>query len=170
MPTASSYRARLKSIKMLLLDVDGVMTDGGIYFAERGDEMKKFNIQDGYGIVKLQRRGIMVAIITGRTSDLVRRRAAELGINEIYQNLDNKHEAYESIKTKHGLSDSAFAYIGDDEPDLPVLKKVGFSAAPSDAVEVVRRSVDYVCKRRGGEGAVREVVDMILRSRPGAER
>jgi len=155
---------------MLLLDVDGVMTDGGIYFSERGDEMKKFNIQDGYGIVKLQRRGVMVGIITGRTSDLVRRRAAELGIAEIHQNLDNKEEAYKAIKTKHGLGDAAIAYIGDDEPDLSVLKKVGFSAAPSDAVEIVRRSVDYVCRRRGGEGAVREVVDLILRSHPVAKR
>jgi 3-deoxy-D-manno-octulosonate 8-phosphate phosphatase (KDO 8-P phosphatase) len=155
---------------MLLLDVDGVMTDGGIYFTERGDELKKFNIQDGYGIVKLQRKGVMVGIITGRASDLVRRRAAELGIAEVYQNLDNKLEAYEAVKTKHGIGDAAIAYIGDDEPDLPVLKKVGFSAAPGDAVDIVRRSVHYVCKRRGGEGAVREVVDLILRSRADAKR
>lgn len=155
---------------MLLLDVDGVMTDGGIYLSERGDEMKKFNIQDGYGIVNLRRIGVMVGIITGRTSDLVRRRAAELGITEIHQNLQNKQEAYEAIKAKYGFSDAVMAYIGDDEPDLPVLKRVGFSAAPVDAVEIVRRSVNYVCKRRGGEGAVREVVDMILRSRPVAKR
>lgn len=170
MPTPASYRARLRPIKMLLLDVDGVMTDGGIYFSERGDELKKFNIQDGYGIVKLQRKGIMVGIITGRVSDLVRRRAAELGITELYQNLENKLEAYETIKTKHGIGDAAIAYMGDDEPDLPLLKKAGFSAAPLDAVEIVKRSVDYVCRRRGGEGAVREVVDLILRSRADGKR
>jgi len=155
---------------MLLLDVDGVMTDGGIYFTERGDEMKKFNTQDGYGIVNLQRKGVMVGIITGRISDIVRRRAGELGISEVYQNLENKLEAYEAIKAKHGVGDAAIAYIGDDEPDLPVLKKVGFSAAPNDAVDAVKRTVHYVCKRRGGEGAVREVVDLILRSRADAKR
>ncbi len=155
---------------MLLLDVDGVMTDGGIYFSESGDEMKKFNIQDGYGIVNIQRQGIVVGIITGRVSDLVRRRAEELGISEVHQNLMNKLEAYETIKTKHRIDDRSIAYIGDDEPDLVVLKKVGFSAAPHDAVEIVKRSVDYVCKRRGGEGAVREVIDLILRSQQDAKR
>jgi 3-deoxy-D-manno-octulosonate 8-phosphate phosphatase (KDO 8-P phosphatase) len=155
---------------MLLLDVDGVMTDGGIYFSESVDEMKKFNIQDGYGIVKIQRQGIVVGIITGRVSDLVRRRAEELGISEVHQNLENKLEAYETIKTKHRIDDRSIAYIGDDEPDLAVLKKVGFSAAPHDAVGIVKRSVDYVCKRRGGEGAVREVIDLILRSQQDAKR
>jgi len=155
---------------MLLLDVDGVMTDGGIYFSERGDELKKFNTQDGYGIVSLQRHGVIVGIITGRASDLVRRRAQELGISEVHENLENKQDAYEALKVKHKLSDASIAYIGDDEPDIPVLKRVGFSAAPSDAVELVRRSVDYVCRRKGGEGAVREVVDLILRSRPDAKR
>src|SRR3989304_593768 len=96
LPAATSYRARLRSIKMLLLDVDGVMTDGGIYFSERGDEMKKFNIQDGYGIVSLQRHGVIVGIITGRASDLVRRRAQELGISEVHENLENKQDAYEA--------------------------------------------------------------------------
>jgi len=155
---------------MLLLDVDGVMTDGGIYFSERGDEMKKFNIQDGYGIVKIRRKGIIVAIITGRVSDLVRRRAAELGISEVHQHLKNKLDVYGLLKVKHQIDDSSIAYIGDDEPDLEVLKKVGFSAAPNDAVEIVKRSVDYVCKRKGGEGAVREVVDLILRNQADAKR
>jgi YrbI family 3-deoxy-D-manno-octulosonate 8-phosphate phosphatase len=155
---------------MLLLDVDGVMTDGGIYFSERGDEMKKFNIQDGYGIVKIRRKGIIVAIITGRVSNLVRRRAAELGITEVHQNLENKLDVYELLKAKHHIDDASIAYIGDDEPDLAVLKKVGFSAAPNDAVEIVKRSVDHVCKRKGGEGAVREVVDLILRNQTDAKR
>lgn len=155
---------------MLLLDVDGVMTDGGIYFSERGDEMKKFNIQDGYGIVKLQRCGIIVGIITGRVSELVRRRAAELGISEVHQSLENKLEAYTALKAKHRINDAAIAYIGDDEPDLAVIEKAGFSAAPNDAVEKVKRSVDYVCKRKGGEGAVREVADMILWSQEDAKR
>lgn len=157
--------ARFRNIKLLLLDVDGVMTDGSVYFSETGDESKKFNIQDGYGIVKLQRSGIMAGIITGRISKLVQRRAHELGIQEVYQNLENKLEAYQQIKQKLSLSDSEIAYMGDDEPDIPVIQQVAFSAAPSDAVPSVRKSVDYVCKRRGGEGAVREVVDLILVAR-----
>ncbi len=146
------------------------MTDGGIYFSDRGDELKKFNIQDGYGIVKLQKQGLTVGIITGRVSDLVRRRGKELGITEIHQNLENKIETYEAIKMKYGLQDAEIAYIGDDEPDLPVLNVVGFSAAPADAVDIVKKSVDHVCRRKGGEGAIREVVDLILRSRSHGER
>ncbi len=165
MPGAQKHRKVLKGIKLLLLDVDGVMTDGGIYFSESGDEFKKFNIQDGYGIVKLQRNGVKVGIITGRVSKLVQRRADELGITEIHQNLENKLGAYEAIKAKQGLQDAEIAYLGDDEFDLPVLQRVGFSAAPADAVDAVRKSVDFVCKRRGGEGAVREVIELIFASR-----
>ncbi|MBI2618524.1 MAG: HAD-IIIA family hydrolase [Ignavibacteriales bacterium] len=165
-----SYRSQLKVLQLLLLDVDGVLTDGGVFFAESGDEWKKFNIQDGYGIVRLQKSGVKVGIITGRFSRLVERRAKELGISETYQNLENKLEAYEAIKVKLGLTDREIAYIGDDEPDLPVMKKTAFSAAPADAVAMVRRAADYVCKRKGGEGAVREVIDLILDQRKDGER
>ncbi|MGB2869023.1 MAG: HAD-IIIA family hydrolase [Bacteroidota bacterium] len=156
---------RLKYIKLLLLDVDGVMTDGGIYYSQSGEESKKFNIQDGYGIVKFHRAGLKTGIITGRVSAIVARRAKELGIEEVHQNLENKLEAYESVKKKLGLSDNEIAYIGDDEFDLPVLDHVAFSAAPADAVDAVRKRVEYVCRRRGGEGAVREVIELILRGR-----
>ena len=158
-------RAKLKPIKLLLLDVDGVMTDGGIYFSERGDELKKFNILDGYGIVKLQKTGVRVGIITGRVSQVVSRRAKELGISEVYQNLENKLDVYEQVKAKLGLRDSEIAYVGDDEPDIPVLQRAGFSACPANAVAAVRRQADFVCRRRGGEGAVREVIDLVLGSR-----
>jgi len=147
---------------MLLLDVDGVMTDGGIYYSNTGDEMKKFNILDGYGIVKLRRTGIQVGIITGRISNIVTRRAADLGITEVYQNLDNKIEAYEAIKKKLNVSDEDVAYIGDDEFDIPVLERVGFSATPANALPVMKKHVCYVCTRSGGNGAVREVIDLIL--------
>ena len=153
---------KLKRIKMLLLDVDGVMTDGGIYYSNSGDEFKKFNIQDGFGIMKLQRFGIKSGIITGRVSNIVSRRAKELGITEVHQNLDNKLLVYESLKKKLNLTDTEIAYIGDDEFDLPVLGYAGFSAAPADAMPVVKKSVDYVCKHRGGDGAVREVIELIL--------
>jgi 3-deoxy-D-manno-octulosonate 8-phosphate phosphatase (KDO 8-P phosphatase) len=157
-----SLSTKLKKIRLLLLDVDGVMTDGGIYYSNSGDEFKKFHIHDGYGISKLRRSGINVGIITGRISNLVARRAEELGITEVYQNLEDKLAAYENIKKKFNLSDSNIAYIGDDEFDLPVLDAVGFSACPCDAVPAVLKRVDYVCKRGGGNGAVREIIEMIL--------
>ncbi len=162
MPVKKPSRTTLRKVKMLLLDVDGVMTDGGIYFSESGDELKKFNIQDGYGIVKLRRSGIEVGIITGRVSKIVARRAAELGITQVHQNLHDKGSAFETIRAATGLREEEFAYIGDDEFDLPVLTRVGFSATPADGVPAVLKKVDYVCRRRGGEGAVREVIDLIL--------
>ncbi len=160
-----SLASKLRNIKLLLLDVDGVMTDGGIYYSNSGDELKKFNIQDGYGLVKIQQAGITVGIITGRMSKIVARRVEELGIREVHQNLDNKLEVYESIKKKMNLTDANVAYVGDDEFDLPVLERVGFSAAPADAVAAVRKKVHFVSTRNGGQGAVREVVDLILESR-----
>jgi 3-deoxy-D-manno-octulosonate 8-phosphate phosphatase (KDO 8-P phosphatase) len=142
--------------------VDGVMTDGGIYYSSRGEELKQFNTKDGYGIVKLQRMGVKVGIITGRVSTIVKVRAQELGITELHQNLDKKLVAYGKIKKRLGLTDAEVAYVGDDEPDLPVLQCVGFAAAPADAMPQVLSMVDYVCKRGGGKGAVREVIDLIL--------
>jgi 3-deoxy-D-manno-octulosonate 8-phosphate phosphatase (KDO 8-P phosphatase) len=155
----------LKRIKMLLLDVDGVMTDGGIYYSNTGDELKRFDAKDGYGIVKFQRTGLQVGIITGRVSKIVERRVKELGIKEVYQNFENKLDAYETIKKKFDLADANIAYIGDDEFDLSVLKCVGFSAAPSDAVPIVKKHVHYICTHSGGNGAVREVIDMILKNK-----
>lgn len=140
------------------------MTDGGIYYSNSGDEFKKFNIQDGYGIRKLHQAGIKVGIITGRTSKIVEKRAHDLEITEVYQNLDNKLEAYESIKKKFDLTDASIAYIGDDEFDLAVLKRAGFSAAPADAMPVVKKHVQYVCTHGGGHGAVREVIELILKN------
>lgn len=162
-------RSQLQKIKLLLLDVDGVMTDGGVYIAESGDRFKKFHIQDGYGIVKLQKQGVRVGIITGGNSKMVQRRADELGIVDVYQNFDDKITAYEKVKAKYQLSDDQIAHIGDDELDLPLIERVGFSAAPADAVPMVRKKVHYVCKRRGGEGAVREVIELLLQGRVDAD-
>jgi 3-deoxy-D-manno-octulosonate 8-phosphate phosphatase (KDO 8-P phosphatase) len=164
MPRKQSIKSRLHKIRLLLLDVDGVMTDGGIYLSESGDEFKKFNIHDGYGIRKFRRAGYKVGIITGRISKIVTKRAEELGITEVHQNLENKLEAYDRIKAKWKLSDEEIAYIGDDEFDLSVLERVGFSAAPSDAVPGVKKRVHYICTLSGGNGAVREVIDLILQN------
>ena len=162
MSTKHPTRSALRRIRLLLLDVDGVMTDGGLYYSSRGEQLKKFNVKDGYGIVKLRKFGIAVGIITGRVSRIVQCRAKELGITEVHQNMHNKIDAYERIQKKFGLQDAEIAYIGDDEPDLAVLRRVGFSAAPADAVVSVLKSVDYVCRHRGGEGAVREVIDLLV--------
>jgi len=140
------------------------MTDGGIYYSSRGEVLKKFNTKDGFGIVKLQRNGVKVGIITGRVSTIVKVRAKELGITELHQNLHDKLSAYESIKKKLGVTDAEVAYVGDDEPDVSVLRKVGFAAAPADALKQAIDVVDYVCSRKGGYGAVREVIDLILKA------
>lgn len=165
MPKRRPQVSVLRKIRFLVLDVDGVMTDGGIYYSSKGEAMKRFNSKDGYGIVNVQRMGVKVGIITGRVSAIVARRARELGIQHVYQNQENKIEAYRDIKVKLGLSDAEVAYLGDDEPDIPVLRIVGFSAAPSDASPAVLREVSYVCRERGGRGAVREVVDLLLEAR-----
>jgi 3-deoxy-D-manno-octulosonate 8-phosphate phosphatase (KDO 8-P phosphatase) len=164
-PIRRPQASALRKIRLLLLDVDGVMTDGGIYYSSKGEVMKRFNTKDGYGIVKLQRMGVKVGIITGRESEIVARRARELGIQDVYQAQEDKIEAYRDITKRLGLADGEVAYLGDDEPDLPVLRIVGFSAAPADAAPVVLKEVSYVCQCRGGHGAVREVVDLILQAR-----
>jgi 3-deoxy-D-manno-octulosonate 8-phosphate phosphatase (KDO 8-P phosphatase) len=138
------------------------MTDGGLVYSGRGEQLKEFDVKDGYGIVKLRKFGIPVGIITGRVSKIIERRAEELGITELHQNLHDKLVAYRRIKKKFGLQDAEIAYVGDDEPDLPVLERVGFSAAPADAVLSVLKVVHHRCRNRGGEGAVREVIDIIV--------
>jgi len=150
---------------MLIMDVDGVLTDGGIYYGSAGEELKKFHVHDGYGALKLKRAGVRLGIITGRVSRMVERRASELGFDAVHQNLENKLEAYEAIRAKFGLRDEEIAYIGDDDPDIPVLERVGFSAAPANAMASVLRKVDYVCKATGGSGVMREVAELILRYR-----
>jgi 3-deoxy-D-manno-octulosonate 8-phosphate phosphatase (KDO 8-P phosphatase) len=156
---------KLKHIELVLLDVDGVMTDGGIIYDAHGVESKRFNVKDGHGIKMLQRYGIQVGIITGRTSVVVDNRAKELGISLVYQGALKKSEQYQTIKETTGFSDQQIAYMGDDVIDIPVLNQVGFSAAPADAVPEVLCRVDYISKLGGGAGAVRDLCDHILRAR-----
>ena len=156
---------RMKSIEVLLMDVDGVMTDGGIIFNDTGIEMKRFDIQDGMGIDMAVRSGLTVGIITGRKSELVLRRASELGMTIIKQGYYDKMIALEECLTEHNISETKIGYIGDDLLDLAVLKRVAFRAAPSNAVREVKKAVDYVCHASGGHGAVREVIDLILEVR-----
>lgn len=156
---------KLQNIRLLILDVDGVMTDGRIIYDANGLETKFFNVKDGHGIKMLQRYGVEVGIITGRTSVVVDFRARELGIELVYQGSLRKLESYDDIKIKTGLSDHQIAYMGDDIIDVPVMRRVGFSAAPADALPEVTSLVDYVARNSGGKGAVREVCDLILKGR-----
>ena len=155
---------KLAAIKLLLLDVDGVLTDGRIIYDNQGNELKAFDVKDGHGLKLLQRAGIKVGIITGRSSAVVAHRAKELGIEILYQGALNKLGPYQEILAEQGLSDEQVAYVGDDVVDLPILRRVGFSATVADAVPEVPPRVDYVTTRPGGRGAVREICDLILRA------
>ena len=154
---------RLAKIKLLLLDVDGVMTDGRIIYDSNGVESKFFNVKDGHGIKMVQRAGIEVGIISGRQSQVAANRAAELGIALVYQKALDKITPYLDILGKTGLDDSQVAFMGDDIIDIPVLRRAGFAAAPADAVEEVIPHVHFVTKNGGGWGAVREVCDLLLK-------
>ena len=162
MSTRTPSSSRLRKIRLVLMDVDGVMTDGSLHYSQRGESGKTFSVKDGFGIVKGRRAGLHFGIITGKTSSVVRHRARVLGIREVHQGIWDKEKIYDRLLKRLHLTDTDVAYIGDDEPDIPVLKRVGFSAAPSDAMPVVRRTVDYVCTLPGGRGAIREIIDMIL--------
>lgn len=156
---------KLADIRLLLLDVDGVMTDGGIIYDANGLETKIFNVRDGHGIKMLQRHGIAVGIITGRTSAVVAIRARELGIELVYQGALKKLESYNDVKLKTGLLDSQIAYVGDDIIDVPVMRRVIFAVAPADAQNEARNAAHFVTRLAGGRGAVREVCDLILKGR-----
>lgn len=156
---------RLSKIELVLLDVDGVLTDGRIIWDANGTEIKFFNVKDGHGIKLLQRAGIQVGIITGRTSPVVDLRAKELGITLVYQGSLRKQDSYDDIKRITGLSDYQIAYMGDDVIDVPVMRRVGFAAAPSDALPEALAVADLVTSRCGGMGAVRELCDLILKCR-----
>ncbi len=153
----------LDRIKLLLLDVDGVMTDGRIIYVNGGGEAKAFDVKDGHGLKLIQRAGIQVGIITGRQSDVVTRRAAELGIELVYQGVKDKRLPFREILEKLGLEPLEVAYLGDDLVDLPVMRQVGFSATVADAVDDIKPYVDFVTSRPGGRGAVREICDLLLK-------
>ena len=152
----------LQGIRLFATDVDGVLTDAGMYYAESGDEWKKFNTRDGMGLKLLQKAGIVTAIVTQERTKLVARRAEKLAIPELHQGVLDKLSLVREMAARHGLTLSQVAYIGDDVNDLETLKEVGFSAAPADGMPQVIAVVDYVCQKNGGEGAVREIIEMIL--------
>jgi 3-deoxy-D-manno-octulosonate 8-phosphate phosphatase (KDO 8-P phosphatase) len=153
-----------KDIKLVILDVDGVMTDGRIIIDDNGVETRNFDIKDGMGVVVLMMSGVEVAIITSKKSGAVRHRAEELKIKRFHEGIKKKTEPYEEMLKEMGITDAQVAYVGDDLVDLSMMKRVGLPIAVGDAVEDVKKHAIYVTKARGGCGAVREVAEMILKA------
>jgi len=151
-------------IKILVMDVDGTLTDGKIYIGVEGEMLKAFNVKDGLGISKLRSNNIIPAIITGRESEILKRRSEELMIEELYQGEENKIDKLNELVERYKCSLSEVAYIGDDENDLQCMRACGYTGCPADAMESVKKEVDYICDKNGGEGAVREFIEKILKS------
>jgi len=154
--------AKAEPIRLLLLDVDGVLTDGTITYTHEGTEIKSFHTRDGFGLRLLQEAGVEVGLITARSSAAVRRRAEDLKLTHVYQGCRNKIEAYRELLDKLDLQEKEIAYMGDDWLDLPLLTRVGLSVSVADGAHEVRQVVDYVTSRPGGRGAVRELCDLII--------
>lgn len=157
---------RAAEIKLVLTDNDGVLTDGGVYYSSRGEEMKKFSIRDGMGVERLRKLvDVRTGIITGEMSGSVEKRAEKLKITELHLGIKNKLEVFETIKSKYQYEASQIAYIGDDTNDIEIIKAAGFTACPADAISYVRDIVDYVCTNPGGKGAFRELAELIINAK-----
>ncbi len=161
-----SKKKKALQIKLLLTDVDGVLTDNGVYYSERGEEMKRFSIRDGMGVERLRKlAGIETGIITGETSGSVVKRAEKLQIVEVHLGIKDKASRLKEILEKKALSPAEVAFIGDDVNDLEIMKEVGLTACPADAMQMVLAQVDYTCKNKGGDGAFREFAEWLIASR-----
>lgn len=158
-----SIEDQLAKIKLFAFDVDGVLTNGDITYTESGEEIKSFNAKDGQGINMLVKGGYLTAIITARESNIIARRAQDLGIADVFQGSKNKILAVQALMEKYGLDLSEIAYAGDDLPDMCVLEKVGLAFCPLDAVEEVKQICHFISSKEGGKGAVREVTDLLLK-------
>jgi YrbI family 3-deoxy-D-manno-octulosonate 8-phosphate phosphatase len=158
----NTLKKKCLEIKIVLTDVDGVLTDGGIFFSENGEMLKKFNTRDGMGVELLRNYKIPVLIITRENSKIVLSRAKKLLIKETFIGIKKKELLLPEICKKHQIKKNNVAYIGDDINDLEILKQVGFSACPKDGVSIIKKNSDYVCKSKGGEGVLREIADLII--------
>lgn len=153
---------RLAGIKLFAFDVDGVLTNGEIIYTDRGEEIKIFNAKDGQGINLMNQKGFTTAIITARKSPIVQKRAEDLGITEVYQGSKKKIEAIHELMAKYNVDLSEIAYVGDDLPDLCVLKEVGLAFCPYDSVEEVKQVCHFIATKEGGKGAVRQITDFLM--------
>ena len=163
----SALRQRLQSVRVLVCDVDGTLTDGSVTFTATGDELKTFNVHDGLGISVALRHGLEIVFMTGRRSQMVERRAKELGVTVVSQGISNKRDAIEAMSVSMNLAMDAIAYIGDDLNDVPAMERAGFVFAVNDACEFVCRNADHVLSKGGGHGAVREAIELILDAKVG---
>ncbi|HLT90682.1 MAG TPA: HAD hydrolase family protein [Woeseiaceae bacterium] len=154
---------RSRAVRLAVFDVDGVFTDGRIWISDDGVESKAFCVQDGYGIKALLGAGVAVAVISGRTSEAVRIRMAELGVPHVFQRVTDKVATFDRLAAELEVEPEQCVYTGDDVPDLPLLRRVGFAVAVANAVDEVKAACDYVTRAPGGSGAVREVCELILR-------
>lgn len=166
----TSLISKIKNIRCLICDVDGVMTDGRLYYDNHGNELKTFHVHDGVGLKLLMSVGIEVAVITTSISDLIDHRMKHLGIKHYYKGQVNKQFAYEQLQSKLDLNHEQFSYIGDDLPDLPIIQQVGLGVTVADARPQVKEHADFITENRGGEGAIRELCDMILSLQNQADR
>ena len=155
---------KLKKIKLVISDVDGVLTDGGMYYNEEGEYMKKFNTRDSMGMELLLQKGIKTILMTRENSKIVKERVKKIKMVDLYSDIIKKEEMIPEILKKYDVSSDEIAYIGDDVNDVEIMKKVGFSATPFDGNFVVKENVDYTCKMEGGKGAFREIADLLIRS------
>ncbi len=162
--SSEELKERLSRVKLVLVDVDGVMTDGRIVFGNYGDELKFFDVQDGFGLVMLRRAGFKTVMISAKKSRINHKRAKEVHITKIYQNAFDKLKVYEKILRKFRVRDEEVCYLGDDLIDAPVLTRVGFAVAVRNAVQEVQSLAHYVTQKSGGRGAVREIADMLLKT------
>jgi len=156
---------RLAGVRLVAMDVDGVLTDGGIVYTDRGDELKRFDVRDGQGLVLLREAGVVTAVVTRRHSSIIERRARELGIAEVHQDVKDKRAVMQELLARHGVSPADACYVGDDVGDVPAMAVVGVPIAVADAVPAVRKAALYVTRARAGFGAIRELCDLILSAR-----
>jgi 3-deoxy-D-manno-octulosonate 8-phosphate phosphatase (KDO 8-P phosphatase) len=163
---------RARAVRLAIFDVDGVLTDGTLYIGAQGESFKAFNILDGHGMKMLQSAGIVTAIISGRSSEAVERRAAELAIAHVAQGCADKVATFEALRAQLGVQAAECSFMGDDLPDLAVMRRCGFAVAVANAAEPVRQAAHYVTRASGGRGAVREFCDLVLGARelPGSAR
>ena len=160
-----SISEKCKKIKIVLTDVDGVLTDGGMYYSKDGDIMKKFHTRDGMGVTLLRKNSIPTIIITKEKTPMVKKWSSKMKIKKLYDGIVDKESMIEVISKEFHVKAEEMAYIGDDINDIKLLELVGFSVSPKDGIEFVRKKCDYICKKNGGEGVFREVADLILKSK-----
>ena len=163
-------RKRIKKIKLIATDVDGVLTDGGMYYSSKGDILKKFHARDGMAVSILKKNTIPTVIITKERNQIVKKWSSKMNIDKLFDGVKNKEKVVSKLCKSYGLSENNIAYIGDDVNDLEILKKTGFAATPKDGNLEVKKIVDYICKNRGGEGVLREICDLIISIKFGKKR